>query len=553
MRPISVRLPADGELREIREQLRAFGPDSGSTALAAIDVRLDGVSTELRRLAAETPFSELRATLPGLCEKRPEEIAALLDLCLEDEEEIPHLYNLIEYIVTLLSTEWFAGERQARPDPFNATPRLRRICEAMTDCDPAVIENHLDALNKGILELAQAESVEPIIQRIRQCKERVGGLMFFPELLHKIVEYNVTVSNRLDDELEAERTMHVLEAGIAETLADAEDANDGEAVLLEDETSWVDPDTFEIQAREEMVINDIADSLRRRLSGQPSEGPAAEVAGALDVSGLSHWENQAFLAEQGEAEAGLLRRVVVIGLVVRHRHVVEPEFALMGVDPDRFTKIWVPQLDALMQKQITARISASDYQPAKQLAQSRTRYLHPLIEGRRVTPEEREKKEAERRTQPSRRRFGRSSVQDRRGKRTKARAGAQPRTRSQRWIRRIAAVAAVAAVVGAGLGVRSVAVQGGSGKPMPTNQVRAISPYLAAAVIHEGAQGPSFVATVGNEWEGKDHAFHTEETIRIGNLLKQRHVHEVALFDERYRMVAFFERGWLIYPTPSRR
>ena len=88
---------------------------------------------------------------------------------------------------------------------------------------------------------------------------------------------------------------------------------------------------------------------------------------------------------------------------------------------------------------------------------------------------------------------------------------------------------------------------------MPTNQVRAISPYLATAVIHEGAHGPSFVATVREEWEGKDHAFRTEEAIRIGNLLKQRHVHEVALFDERYRMVAYFERGWLIYPTPSQR
>ena len=188
MRPISVRLPADGELHEIREQLRALGPDSAtggeearSTALRAIDARIDGVSADLRRLAAKTPFSELRATLPGLCEKRPEEIAALLDLCLEDQEEIPHLYNLIEYVVTLLSTEWFAGERQARPEPFNATPRLRWICEAMTDCDPAVIENHIDAFDKAILELAQAESVEPVIQRIRQYKERVGRLMFVPE------------------------------------------------------------------------------------------------------------------------------------------------------------------------------------------------------------------------------------------------------------------------------------------------------------------------------------------------------------------------------------
>ena len=213
------------------------------------------MSTELRRLAAQTPFSELRATLPGLCEKRPEEIAALLDLCLEDEEEIPHLYNLIEYVVTLLSTEWFAGERQARPEPFNATPRLRWICEAMTDCDPAVIENHIDAFDKAILELAQAESVEPVIQRIRQYKERVGRLMFVPELLHRIVEYNITVSNRLDDELEAERTMHELEAGIAEKLAEAEDSDDGEAILLEDEASWVDPDTFEIQAREEMGLS----------------------------------------------------------------------------------------------------------------------------------------------------------------------------------------------------------------------------------------------------------------------------------------------------------
>jgi hypothetical protein len=58
---------------------------------------------------------------------------------------------------------------------------------------------------------------------------------------------------------------------------------------------------------------------------------------------------------------------------------------------------------------------------------------------------------------------------------------------------------------------------------------------------------------VREEWGGKDETFRTEEAIRVGNLLKQRHIHEMALFDDRYRMVAYFERGWLIYPTPSQR
>jgi hypothetical protein len=562
MRPISLDLPADSELREIREQLRALGPDSTkvpasgaearNAALLQIDSKLDTVSGELRSLAEQTSFSELRATLPALCEKRPDEVAALLDLCLEDEEAIPQLFNLIDYLVTLLSTEWSEGTRQARPDPFSTTPRLQKLCEAMTESDPVVVQTHVDAFDKAILELAQAESVEPVIQRIRQYKERVGRLMFVPEVLQKIVEYNITVSNRLDDELEAERTMHELEAGVAEALAEADLDDESEPILLEDEESWVDPDTFEIQAREEMILHDVGEALGRRLAGKPSEGPAAEIAAALDVSGLSHWENQAFLLEQNEAEGGLLRSVVVVGLVVRHREALEPELALLGIDPDRLPRVWAPQLDSTMQKHITSHLTGSDYRAAKQLAQSRARYLHPILEGHRRSPEELAKREVEAKPAAAGRRVPRRSARASRSRQTAtSKTQTRPRSRAARLVR-VAAV--IVCVVGAGLGIRTIAVEATrTDRPMASNQVRAISPYLESAVIRPGTHGPSFVATVREEWGGKDETFRTEEAIRVGNLLKQRHIHEMALFDDRYRMVAYFERGWLIYPTPSQR
>jgi hypothetical protein len=387
MRPMPGSLPADRALREIRHRLRAIGPDprrgeedpvyasveDRRAALSEVDEMLGDVSRELRSMAERIPFSEHRATLPQLYETRPDEVAALLDLCLEDPRWFASLRHLIDYLVTLLSTVSAEGNRRVWSDPVGATPRLREICESYTEYDLSEIAAHVEVFDDAILDLPRHSSIEPVIHRVRDYKAQVGPLMLVPELLRKIIEYNVAVSNRLEEVLEAERTIHELEGHTPPTA---------EAPGRSDETpskqSIWHLDGSDLEVREGKALFEIADSISRTLSGgRPEKGPAGNIARALDLTSFSSWETEAFAEAAEGPEAEILRMMVVVGLLTRQMDEVQGHLAGTGLEPARLQSEWVERLERVAQEVIAVSLGSDRYESAKQLAQTKAKFLFP--------------------------------------------------------------------------------------------------------------------------------------------------------------------------------
>ena len=109
IRGLPGRVPGSEELGEVLQQVRALGAarsepggePEASRALEEIDRLLAQVADALRSIALEISFTALRV---GVQESRPDEIAALVDLCLEDASELTRFTRLIDYLVTQLCT-----------------------------------------------------------------------------------------------------------------------------------------------------------------------------------------------------------------------------------------------------------------------------------------------------------------------------------------------------------------------------------------------------------------------------------------------------------------
>ena len=569
MRPMPGSLPAERALRDIRQRLRAIGPDPQAPeedpvyatlearlgALQEVDESLAEVSRELRAIAERISFAEIRATLPQLCETRPDEVAALLDLCLEDEQVFAPLRHLIDYLVTLLSTVTTDGNRAVWSDPVGATPRLREVCESFTDYDPAQVRAHCEAFDGAILELPRQESLEPVMHGMRDYKAQVGRLMLVPEVLQRIVEYNVAVSNRLEEVLEAERTLVEAEAhtpSLGLLASEQAEPTEAEAQPAGPPSIWR-LEGSDLEAREGQALFEIAEELRKHLSGgRLDKGTSGRIARALDVSPLSTWENEAFTGAEDNHEAELLRTVIVVGLLLRQIDEEQELLAGTGLELERLKNTWVPHLDQKFQEAISASLGGDSYQSAKQLAQTKAKFLYPNLK-RRVRPEGQRPyaAAAEGARRPGARPAGVASrTRDRRGPR---RATPQGDTRGKaprsRWVAAVAGVG-ILLLMGA-LQLRPTANEDGV-LTIPTRAMKAVSPYLESAYRDNNGYGTKFFGTVTDDWDNKGELFQREEAIRIGEMLSTTGVQHVMLFDKRRRLRAHYVRGTLVYPrTPD--
>ena len=149
LRAVSPAFPPEtsGALQERAQELsgrlrRAASPDEQPEAAAQtpLHVELDQIdkaweefARELLSLVSDLPLSQLRATLPAVQESNPEEVLALLDLCVADERALGERWNLLDYLVTLASTETDDGRKRVALDPATLTPSLEALCAA-TGC-----------------------------------------------------------------------------------------------------------------------------------------------------------------------------------------------------------------------------------------------------------------------------------------------------------------------------------------------------------------------------------------------------------------------------------
>jgi hypothetical protein len=557
IRPLPGRLPAEATLKETRERLKQIQPDPRSAdaeverlspedraeEIRQIDRLIDEAAGELRSLAQGLNFSELRAALPGVRKSKPHEVQALLDLFLVDEEMAIGALSIVEYVATLLATDDSGAQRVLAADPVSATPRLREVCEAVAVPDPAVIRSHVQAFEEAILEVARTDAMEPLILRMRQRKAEIGRLLLVPDLFRKAVEYNLTISNRLDDLLEAERTL---------ALLDLETATAEESAPPAGETATSGKASEE---RERAAIREIGATLADRVQRRPVTGPAAPLVEALDLSLLNGKERQVLGSGELEPDGELQRSVIILGLLSRSGEESDAPLSDLGLPRGRITGHWVPALDTALQKAIADQLRENAYAEAKALSQLRSKHLYRVIEAERNAVAAPTRPAPIRKTEPSTPAGPVKPMPEasRRASRRRSRkATLRAPGRARRWVRRVA--------IGVGLGAAAVAAafhfQAGndarSAHLLSPADLTALSSYLDSAYRDGHGHGPTFFGTLNPKWNGLSPRAQREEAMRLGGDLARSGVDQVMLFDRKRALRIHYVGGNLLFPQPGK-
>jgi hypothetical protein len=569
IRSLPGRLPGEDTLRQIRLRLGELAEDQRegadvsaeaatetdrSAVLADLDRMLADVAREFRSIAAEISFAELRANLPRLRESQPHEVVALLDLCLEDEEDAAQFVNVVDYLATLLATEFRRGERVLGTDPVMVSGHLRESCERFGGHDPDEVRAHVQALEEIIRELNQAESVDPVMERGRALKTQLGRLIFVPEIFRKIVEYNIVAANRIEDDLEAERTLHGIDLDETGTLdVVSVPSRPTKDLTAEPDAEPESPEVHEPELRERRIIEEVAEAVGHRLLGTgPGAGRAQAIAEALDLAFLKPWERQVVTQENG-GDAELAREVVIVGLMLRQLDDLRDKLQEIGFPPQRLEEHWLPHLDAQVQSAIAERLRASEHAEAKRLAQTRARFLFRILEARRraAPPPDAEQAPANAYLQE----WQTGGSPERQAESPSAAPGPAPlpatSTRGRfAKARPIALAATLAGLLVVAALQFGISTDSRSVDLLPASLLVQLSTHLESGYRDGAGLGPRFFGTVSQDWNGLSATSQQEEALQIADRLRWSGVEEVMLFDKGRRLVARSLRGELIHPRP---
>ncbi len=593
--------PAETLLREARARLRKVaelrregprGSDAGASA-SEIDRLLDLAADELRGLALATSFSQFRATLPHLRDSHPDEVAALLDLCLPEAERASQARNLCEYMITLLATEKPAGKVLIRCDPAVITPGVRELCGRAVERSDAVLD-HLDALREAIAEISNPLELEEVREQLRGYKDKMGPEFWVPEVLYALIEYNVAMQNRMEDAVEADRTLDSLDTlttpscsseytftlpGVGEvpritalglrprSAAPAGPARErlpaGEPgrlppaaprlparrpapwraprpvrdaplpELLAPAPADPGPQNFEGRCRE--AITELEAGLAARITqGAPGPGPVGDLVMRLDLAPLSRWERLAFAAGSDAADAPELRAAVLAGLLVRHIDQIEEPLARLGLSRAQLETRWFDEVGDGIQQAIAHALVDDAYARARELAETKSKFLHPS-------------RGAQTRARlPSA--LSGPFVQPR-PEAPPVRRAARARPAWRSWRRTAVLAALLAAVLGV-IAVRALAPEaGGSAQMLAPGALRVISPHLASAYRDGFGYGPRFFGTLSESWDAQAPDRRRAAALALGARLQRFGVVEALLFDARRQLRVHYRDGALLVPA----
>lgn len=338
--------------------------------LARIDERLDLFSRQLRATADRSPMAQLRATLPSIAYEHPEEVAALLDLCLEGDASPATRLPLVDYLVTLLASDHGYTRKSLIRDPSEVSRQVAARCRRLANEPEEVGLEIAQTFDRAIREVAELDNLEEIVQRMRVYKAKLDGRIFIPSVLRSVVAYNLAVSNRIEALLDRERER----ARAAEAMFLALDALDA----LELQERGEDRCDAAPSALDSPALITLHEALCDVLSGYKlPEGPAAKLATSFDVAALDDHEVRAFTEPDASCEltGRLLRLTVTAGLARQALSNMSDALQELEVDASSLTDHWVPELTRRLDEAIEHLAATGQLALAEQLRASQQRHL----------------------------------------------------------------------------------------------------------------------------------------------------------------------------------
>jgi hypothetical protein len=334
--------------------------------LHRVDLLLHDISLRTRELLESLEIIHLRSTAPLIAAQHPDEVRGLVDLLLEGDLEDDKNLRMLEYLITVLSSEERDGRRILVREPSEVSARLREIAQrqlADGDAEYLVAEKTFD----NTLRMAHGDpDIGATRDRIRRYKEGLGSRVLHPRILGAAVSYNVSMWNRVAGLVDGGRSIDCL----ADDLLGAELAEEGPDPTAPPPPPPADaPDVLASKAFDRIVS-----ALRDRLGRRPvSDDLARSVIAAYELDSLDDAEREAFAGE--DQIACLTRKAVALGLTIRHEAQVNDLLHALRIDPEQLRTAGVDRLKQEMSELARELFAQGRHDEAFRLSEVKTRNL----------------------------------------------------------------------------------------------------------------------------------------------------------------------------------
>ena len=482
--------------------------------LEQIDQAWAEFARELLSLVFDLPLSQLRATLPAVQESNPDEVLALLDLCVADERALGERWNLLDYLVTLASTETDDGRKRVARDPAMLTPSLEALCTETGEHTDADLEDLVRKFQAAGEQISRGEPLAPIRAHLRDTKTSAVTRLLAPDVLRSVIACNVALWNRLEELTEVDRTLAAAERRRLDPGQAAPESARAEAPCTS---------VFDSQSMRELET-----ALGERLRGSEPSGDAKGLLDRIDTSSLSRVEEAAFTNWEDERSSRVARVAATLGLIMRQPEKMSEHLTELGASRDTLGDGWIPEIArellAATEERLSDRSGATD---AARLAEVRIRFLRTASE--RSLWSEGDPAAEDETAAPEHKRPARSA------KRRKApRPAKLPRTELS--IGKRIAVAAGVCLVAAAIALHFWVSGRETVRIYSESQVAEISPHLESVYRSEHGYGPLLIGTLKESWAELSAEERVAIGSEIGKQLRLDGVDEVMLFDQRQRL-----------------
>jgi len=206
----------DGALSRGIEHLE---PAVDVEGLRTVDSDLDALAARLATTLRRTPLAQFRATLPEVVSAHRGDAVALLDFWLEQMSPGRDPLHLVDYLITLLSTDEVDGQVTVVTDPATVSAGVERAVLGLQDASvpPDSKRAHEVAarLRESSISVLHEDDLGAMIVDMRTLKANAADVYFDRDLLRSAVQYNATVKNRFAALLEIDREQ---DAAVLRTL-----------------------------------------------------------------------------------------------------------------------------------------------------------------------------------------------------------------------------------------------------------------------------------------------------------------------------------------------
>jgi hypothetical protein len=376
---------------------------------------------------------------------------------------------------------------------------------------------------------------------MRSAKHQAMETLLVPELLMSITAYNVAVANQRSELIETQR---VLEEAELETF---EKSLGAPATQLAAEPSRVEREVespppvpvapFAGSALDSPPLREIVVAigclLRRQDAG---EGPAPEIAAALDLSKLSAYETNALRDAEPGPVTNVVATAITVGLLGKDLAALGDRLARVGISAEQLQTEWISELESRIRSEAADLVSEDEYEEARRVADVRTRLLHKSEEDFNAWRLERDAEEASPASYSRPAPVAPAAPAKERGARVKV------GTLGWRAVA-VSMACAVALAVGASLYFggeehAKVAI-------FSEEQLEEISPHIESGYRNGRGTGPAFVGTLRAHWESLSPEQREASGRAIEKALLAQGVSEFIFFDKRRRLMLRYDEGQL--------